>query len=125
MKINKVLLAGVFAWGAAIAELPSTAIQPDNSAINKREEKNNHALTADKHGTSERDIKISTEIRQALVNDKNLSTYAQNIKIITVDGLVTLKGPVKTLREKQALAKKAREVAGDSKVMDRTEVITE
>ena len=102
-----------------------SAIEVDNSAINQREQKNSYALTADKHGTSERDIKISSQIRRALVSDSSLSLYAQNVKIITVNGEVTLKGPVRSSVEKKALAIKAKNVAGVLKVLNRTEVVTE
>jgi hyperosmotically inducible protein len=47
-----------------------------------------------------------------VVSDKSLSTDAHNIKIIAQGGNVTLKGPVKSEEEKQALESKAAEVAG-------------
>ena len=50
------------------------------------------------------------------MDDKSLSTYAHNIKIITTDGMVTLKGPVRSEEEKSAIEVKARQIAGDSNV---------
>ncbi len=50
------------------------------------------------------------------MNDKSLSTYAHNIKIITRDGHVTLKGPVRTEDEKTAIGEKATQVAGAGNV---------
>jgi hyperosmotically inducible periplasmic protein len=101
-----------------------SAIQADNSAKNKRDQQA-HEITADKHGTSEKDIKISSTLRQALVNDSALSTYAQNVKIITVNGEVILKGPVKTVQEQNALVSAAKKVSGVTNVVNKTEVVTE
>jgi osmotically-inducible protein OsmY len=84
---------------------------PDNSAQNKM-----HHQTAEqqKENTSDRDV--TKKIRQSLMADKSLSTYAHNVKIITQDGAVTLKGPVHSEEEKQAIASKAAEVVGQDKV---------
>ena len=102
----------------------SAAVSADNTEVNKRDQQAQE-ITADKHGTSEKDIKISADLRQALVNDKSLSTYAQNIKIITVNGEVTLKGPVKSVQEQRTLVTKAKKVAGVANVLNKTEVVTE
>jgi osmotically-inducible protein OsmY len=56
------------------------------------------------------------------VKDKSLSTYAHNVKIITQNGQVTLKGPVRSEEEKRAIEAKAAEVAGDSKVTSELDV---
>jgi hyperosmotically inducible protein len=50
------------------------------------------------------------------MKDKSLSTYAHNVKVVTQDGQVTLKGPVRSEDEKKAIEAKATEVAGDGKV---------
>jgi len=55
---------------------------------------------------------MTKKIRQALIADKSLSTYGHNVKIITRNGAVTLKGPVHSEDEKQSIASKAAEVAG-------------
>lgn len=124
MKFSIFVLTVLAIVGGSFVDVHA-AVEADNSAINQREQKNSYALTADKHGTSEKDIKISSEIRQALVSDSALSLYAQNVKIITINGEVTLKGPVKTESEKKALGNKAKNVAGVSKVLNRTEVVRE
>src|SRR5438132_892275 len=54
---------------------------------------------------------LTRHIRRAIVQDKQLSTYAHNVKIITEQGQVTLKGPVRTADEKQAVEAKATESA--------------
>ena len=58
------------------------------------------------------------KIRKSLMDDKSLSTYAHNVKIIAQDGKVTLKGPVRTEEEKRTIAQKANEIAGAGNVTD-------
>ncbi|MBJ7448865.1 MAG: BON domain-containing protein [Parachlamydiales bacterium] len=58
------------------------------------------------------DLKITQKIRQALIDDSMLSVNAKNIKIITVNGHVTLRGPVESKQEKQIVVAKARQIAG-------------
>ena len=53
------------------------------------------------------DRETTKKIRSALMDDKALSTYAHNIKIITTDGMVTLKGPARSEDEKSAIEAKA------------------
>jgi osmotically-inducible protein OsmY len=65
----------------------------DNTKINIRDSSPTE-LTADQQGQTEEDIEITQKIRQAVVNDESLSINAQNVKIITIDRVVTLKGPV-------------------------------
>jgi hyperosmotically inducible protein len=83
----------------ALAQTDSTQTAPDNSKNNK-----DHAQTADNQSNSKTDRQISANIRKAILADKDLSTYAHNIKIITLNGAVTLKGPVKSEEEKQKIA---------------------
>ena len=68
------------------------------------------------------DSEIAKEIRRAIVSDKSLSTYAHNVKVIAQKGSVTLKGPVRSEEEKQAVVAKAKEVAGGDKVTDELSV---
>ncbi len=84
---------------------------PDNTANNKQ-----HEVTADQQSNSASDRAITQKIRKALTADKSLSTYAHNVKVITVNGAVTLKGPVKSDEEKQQVASKAAEVVDASKI---------
>jgi hyperosmotically inducible protein len=90
-------------------------VQADNTKVNQRD-KNANQPTADQQKESRSDRDITQQIRQAIVKDKSLSTYAHNVKIITQNGQVTLKGPVKTDDEKKAIEAKAAEVAGNDKV---------
>lgn len=82
---------------------------PDNSARNK-----DHTTTADQQPANKSDTEITREIRRSIVSDKSLSTYAHNVKVITQNGAVTLKGPVNSDDEKQTVASKAAQVVGGS-----------
>jgi hyperosmotically inducible protein len=73
-------------------------------------------------GGSESDRKITQQIRQAVVNDGSLSFTAKNVKIITVDGKVTLRGPVKTEQERAAIEAAAKRIAGAAVVDNQIEV---
>jgi hyperosmotically inducible protein len=86
---------------------PPAAANPDNSAKNK-----GHSHTADQQSEATSDRMLAKKIRQSLIADKSLSMYGHNVKIITKNGMVTLKGPVHTEDEKSAIASKAAEVAG-------------
>ena len=68
------------------------------------------------------DRAITQKIRKAVHEDKSLSTYAHNIKIITQDGKVTLRGPVRSEDEKSNLQAKAAEIAGQDNVTNQLEV---
>ena len=98
---------------------PPSSTAPDNSGQNKYQNKDK---TADNQKDNASDREITRKIRRAIVSDKSLSTYAHNVKIITQGGQVTLKGPVKSEDEKNQIASKAAEVAGQDKVTDQLSV---
>ena len=85
--------------------------KPDNSAVNKRD-RDPGAVTADQQKMNETDRKLVADIRKAVMADKSLSTYAHNVKIVSQDGVVTLKGPVRSQEEEQAVMAKAMEITG-------------
>jgi hyperosmotically inducible periplasmic protein len=97
--------------------LPATAQQPppDNTKVNKADRAKG-AVTADQQKENPADRDLAKKIRQAVVGDKSLSTYAHNVKIVAQDGQVTLKGPVRSEQEKTTIAAKATEIAGAGKV---------
>lgn len=90
---------------------PPSSTAPDNSSRNK-----NQPNTADNQKENTSDREITQKIRQSIMADKSLSTYAHNVKIITQGGQVTLKGPVENQDEKETIASKAADVAGTGKV---------
>lgn len=72
---------------------------------------------------SSADIKITAEIRRSIMEDKSMSTSAQNCKIVTdKSGVVTLRGPVASQAEKDAIEAKAKAIAGVSRVINELEV---
>jgi hyperosmotically inducible periplasmic protein len=117
-------LACVLALAPAYASAQDSSAQqpaPDNTKVNQRD-RNKAEPTADQQKESQPDREIARKIRRSLVQDKNLSTYARNVKIIAQDGMVTLKGPVRSDEEKTAVEAKAAEIAGADKVTSQLEV---
>src|SRR5436190_19537024 len=83
----------------------------DNTAKNERD-RSGETKTSGNQSNSPEDVKITADIRRAIVKDSGLSVTAQNIKIITANGQVTLVGPVNTAEEKTKIAQIAKSVAG-------------
>jgi len=100
---------------------PGQQSAPDNSKTNKRD-RDKSSPTADRQKMNSTDRDLAKRIRSAITDDKSLSTYAHNIKIIAQDGKVTLKGPVRSEEEKSAIEAKATEVAGAGNVINQLEV---
>src|SRR6187549_3445394 len=98
----------------------STAVQPDNTGVNARD-RNDAAKTPIDQNENQADIDITANIRKRVVDTK-MSVNAQNAKIITQDGKVTLRGPVKSAEEKKQIEDIARAVAGADKVDSQLEV---
>jgi osmotically-inducible protein OsmY len=95
----------------ALVREDSAQTAPDNSKNNK-----DHAQTADNQSNAKTDRQVTASIRKAILADKDLSTYAHNIKIITINGAVTLKGPVKSEDEKQKIASDAASVVSGDQI---------
>jgi len=114
------LFAGysLFAVPGAIAQQP----KPDNTGVNTRDRAASQP-TADKQKNNNTDLEITRNIRRAIVADKSLSTYAHNIKIVTLNGKVTLKGPVRSDAEKTTVQAKAAEVAGADNITNAISVV--
>ena len=93
----------------------------DNSGINQRD-RNTNNLTSGDQGNTQSDIDLTQKIRKALVSDTTYSMSARNIKIVTVDGKVTLRGPVNSVSEKSGVEALAKNIAGTSNVDDQLEV---
>ena len=95
--------------------------KPDNTAINERD-RSRETQTSGDQSNSSADLKITQAIRQALMKDGELSTTAKNIKVITANGHVTLRGPVKTAQEKAKIDQLAKSAAGGAHVDDQLDV---
>jgi osmotically-inducible protein OsmY len=109
----------------AFARDPSTTGEaaesaPDNTGRNVRDR--GDTLTSGDQSETEADRTLTQKIRQAVVGDDALSTTAQNVKIITINGMVTLRGPVKSDTERKEIAAKAEQIAGAGKVQNHLEV---
>ena len=111
------LTAGVF----TVPRSYSASQEPDNSKTNKGDASRG-ATTAGQQKENSGDRTITQKIRAEIMKDKSLSTYAHNIKIVTQDGKVTLKGPVRTEDEKAAIEQKAATVAGAANVTNELEI---
>jgi osmotically-inducible protein OsmY len=102
--------------------LPATSDNSaDNTGVNDRD-RNGATITPGDQPENKADLEMAAKIRQSIVDDKSLSTDAQNVKIVAADGVVTLRGPVKTAREKTAIEDKVKQVAGVSRVENLLEV---
>jgi hyperosmotically inducible protein len=119
------LVLGGYAGTAPAAEqtqsLPSQTA-PDNTGRNVRD-RSGATLTPGDQSESEADRTLTQRIRQAVVADDSLSTTAHNIKIITINGVVTLRGPVNSTQEKATIDAKAQQIAGATKVDNQLEII--
>ena len=109
----RVLHAVMLCSLAASSAVAQTAA--DNTKVNTRD-RTAGAVTADQQKETPADRDLTKRIRQSVVGDKSLSTYAHNVKIVTRGGQVTLKGPVNSEAEKQAIEKKATAAAGAGRV---------
>jgi len=102
----------------------SKPVAPDNSAVNVSDRAPD-AMTADQQSNNKDDVTLTSDIRRAVVKDQSLSMMAHNVKIITANGKVILRGPVKTEEEKTAIAGKAQAIAGAGNVDNQLEVKSE
>ncbi len=107
-KFGRILMAGaLLAGGAVLAPAQDTSnTKPDNTNVNKRDRAEGEP-TADQQKNNKSDRETAKQIRKALMNDKSLSTYAHNVKVIVQNGTVTLKGPVRSDEEKKTVEAKA------------------
>lgn len=127
-----VLIFTVLLLGPAVqaAEAPITpespvdplgGVSPDNTRKNLRD-RSEDSLTPGDQSERREDRLITQRIRQAVVSREQLSLTAQNIKIITVSGVVTLRGPVKSEAEKVWIDHAAKEIAGVTNVNNQLEI---
>jgi len=107
--------------GNAAASPGVRSSDADNTAVNERD-RSSAALTPMDQGPSPADRSITTQIRQAVMRDRSLSFTAKNVKIVTINGRVTLRGAVKTEAERAAVESAARKIAGSTQVDSQLEV---
>jgi hyperosmotically inducible periplasmic protein len=122
-KLAAVMLfvAGLAVW---VASAHAQGYPADNSGKNVRDRKD-AAVTAGDQSNTQSDLNITQEIRKAVMADKELSTNAHNVKIITANGVVTLRGPVKSSAEKANIGAKAEHAAGVTRVDNQLEIASD
>jgi hyperosmotically inducible periplasmic protein len=116
--LRALLITSLLGGGTLLfAQQPAdpNAAPADDTKVNQRDQNPNEA-TADQQKGNRSDTDITQQIRQAIMKDKSLSTYAHNVKIITQNGQVTLKGPVRSDDEKRAVEATATQIAGQNNV---------
>jgi hyperosmotically inducible periplasmic protein len=107
---------------AAKTQVAAAKAAPDNTEKNVRD-RSGETLTPGDQSTSEADLALTQQVRQAVVADASLSTNAHNVKIITNKGVVTLRGPVNSPQEKANIDAKAQQIAGATKVKNELEIV--
>lgn len=118
------LAAGLMLAAGPAGAAGGTAGSPaENTGRNVRD-KGDATLTPPDQDQDESDVKITAAIRKAVTDDDSLSVNAHNIKIITRNGLVTLRGPVDSAKEKAAVQAIAQKTSGVTRVDNQLEVAT-
>ena len=107
---------------AAKAQTQAATTAPDNTGRNVQD-RSGATLAPGDQSESETDRTLTQQVRQAVGADASLSTNAHNIKIITINGVVTLRGPVNSPQEKANIDAKAQQIAGATKVDNQLEII--
>lgn len=102
-------------------EAKTEGVAPDNTGKNTRDRKDKKP-TADDQSNKKSDVDVTRAIRKAIMAKKGFSVNAQNVKIVTKKGVVTLRGPVDTSEEKDTIETLAKENAGSFKVVNELEV---
>ena len=121
MKRTLLALACLSAFSLAALAADNEKAKPDNTATNERD-RSGETKTSGDQSNSSTDLKVTQAIRRALMKDRELSTMAKNIKVVTANGQVTLRGPVKTVQEKTKVDQIARSAAGGARIDDQLEV---
>ena len=104
-----------------LSAIAQDTLPADNTKKNQRDRSGDTKTSGDQSNSSE-DVKITAAIRRALVRDDSLSMTAKNVKIITANGMVTLRGPVKSDTEKAKIVELAQSAAGNAKIDNQLEV---
>src|ERR1700694_4240977 len=120
--LRRTVHAMVFTGVCTIIAIPAIAqTPPDNTKVNARDRAKG-AATADQQKENAGDRDLARKIRQSLMKDKALSSYAHNVKVIAQGGQITLKGPVRSDEESRSVEAKATEVAGAGHVTNQMSV---
>jgi len=96
-------------------------VDANNTATNERDRSGETKTSGDQSNTSA-DLQITQAIRRGLMKDEGLSSDAKNIKVITANGQVTLRGPVNNAEEKTKIEQLAKSAAGGAQIVDQLDV---
>ena len=96
---------------------------PDNTKTNQRDR--DGGVTAGDQRMNKEERVLAQKVRKSVYEDKTLSTYAHNVKIFVQGGTVTLKGPVRSAAEREAVEQKAVAVAGAKNVVNQLDIAPE
>jgi osmotically-inducible protein OsmY len=123
-KLSKILIISVLSlcgsW--SIAE-DTKKVEADSSGINVRDRKPGELTAESQSESTKEDVDLTRRIRLQLTKDNKLSTNAENIKIVTINGVTTLKGPVSSIEEKKKVGMHVQEIVGSAKVNNELEVV--
>ena len=100
---------------------PDATTEPDNTARNVRD-RAGRTLTPLDQGNSQADVNTTAQIRKEILAGENMSINAKNVKIITIDGRVTLRGPVNSEEEKSLIGQIADRITHSGNVDNQLEV---
>lgn len=121
MKRTFLALSLILTLGITAIAADENQADADNTAKNQRDRSGETKTSGDQSNSPE-NLKTTQAIRKALMKDSSLSMTAKNIKIITADGQVTLRGPVKSADEKSRIDQLAKATAGKAKIDNQLEV---
>jgi len=125
VKLGKYLSAmgtTLFLGASLLASVPQNQQPAPDNTKNNQGDASKDAMTADQQKMNPADRNTTRQIRKSIMQDKSLSSYAHNIKIITQDGKVTLKGPVRSDDDKASIEAKAVAVVGAGNVTNQLEI---
>ncbi len=114
-----ILALSILAFSAMAQDNSSPAA--DNSGRNERD-RSGETKTSGDQSNSSMDTQTTAAIRRAIMHNNSLSMTAKNVKIITENGVVTLRGPVMTAAEKTKIVELAKTHAGTAKIENQLEV---
>jgi len=115
--LGAIAALSVFSAGAWAQE-PKPA---DNTAVNSRD-KSGESMTPVDQSNAKADIQLAADVRSAIVKDKALSLKAHNVKLVAMNGVVVLRGPVASDDEKKRVADIATGVTGVSRVDNQLDI---
>jgi hyperosmotically inducible protein len=123
MNFKKILITFAVLLPASLAFADTGApVKVDNSALNARDASHDTLTPTDQSKGTKSDVELTRKIRRLVTKDGSLSTKAHNVKIITLNGVTTLRGPVNTVEESQKIENFATKVVGVNSVKNDLEV---